>query len=103
LETLTITFLLPEIRPFIDWENESVFSPLIGVSVKGEFVVYVDWLETERDREVAEDASFRIVRRKNVEVDEERTREQIPVPHVARNNSPTWVLREDGPSDPDGA
>lgn len=102
LQTLTITFLLPEVRSYIDWENESIFSPLVGVSVKGEFVVYVDWLETERDREVAADACFMIVRRKNVEVDEERTRERIRVPHVRSNNSSMWVLRDDGPSDPDG-
>jgi hypothetical protein len=99
LETLTITFSFPDIRSHIAWENESILSPLIGLSVKGEFVVNVDWLETERDREVAECVSCLIVRRQDLEVDKERTRERTLVPH---NDSEIWVMREDGPSDPHG-
>jgi hypothetical protein len=99
LETLTITFSFPDIRSHSTWKNESILSPLVGLSVKGEFVVNVDWLETERDREVAEYVPFLVVRRQVLEVDKERTRERTLVP---RNDSEIWVMREDGPSDPDG-
>lgn len=100
----------PEIRLYVDGEKESILSPLVNVSVKEEFVVYLDWLETEREREVAEGASFRVVRLKNVEVEEEEEVTRVPIPIPIPNPNPrfrydngeSWTMREDGPSDPDG-
>lgn len=103
LQTLTITLSYYHVQWQLDLESEDILSPLVDVSVKGEFVVYIDWLERVREREVAEGAHFRVVRPENMVVDKEVTREPIPDPRIFGYSSrESWTLREDGPSDPDG-
>jgi hypothetical protein len=85
LRTLTITLECPGIRTYRDCEVRAIFPPLVNVNVKEKFVVYVDWMESER--EVPEGAPFRVVRSKKADPVEETTREQSSFPLAAFLNS----------------
>jgi hypothetical protein len=85
LRTLTITLECPGIRTYRDCEVRAIFPPLVNVNVKEKFVVYVDWMESER--EVPEGAPFRVVRSKKADPVEETTREQSSFPRAAFLNS----------------